>query len=118
VVTYDPVEQPGQVWYLGLAGAEARARVHLRHEPGQRGPRDADPPVDFLFIDIGGHSRADTVAAFVAWRSSLARDAVVAFHDYGESFPGVAMAVAQLGLKGEKLGQSLFVCRFPQPAND
>jgi Methyltransferase domain len=118
MVSYDPVEHPGRAWYLGLVSSQVRDRIHFRNAVAQQGPMDGDPPVEFLFIDIGGHSRADTAAAFLAWCDSLAVDSVAAFHDYGQRFPGVAMAVAQLGLKGTQIGESLFVSRFPQAGSD
>jgi predicted O-methyltransferase YrrM len=117
VVSYDPRPHPLRVWYLNRAGARAIARIHLRSLPGQSGPADGDPPAELLFIDIGGHTREDTVVAFLAWRDSLAPGAVVAFHDYGPHSPGVAEAVAQLGLRGHVAGQSLFVWSA-QPASE
>jgi Methyltransferase domain len=113
VVTYDPRPHPLRVWYLNRAGDRAIARIHLRSLPGQSGPADGDPPAELLFIDIGGHTREDAVVAFLAWRDSLAPDAVVAFHDYGPHSPGVAAAVAELGLRGHVAGQSLFVWERP-----
>jgi predicted O-methyltransferase YrrM len=114
IVSYDPVEHTHREDYLRLAGAGATARIHLRPAPAESGPDQHDPPVELLFIDIGGHSRSDTVATFRAWRDSLAPDAVVAFHDYTPLFPGVPMAVAQLGLAGRVAGESLFVWRAPE----
>jgi len=114
VISYDPVKHESRERYLQLVGAETRARIELRPERAELGPRNGDPPVELLFIDIGGHSRADTTQAFTAWRDALAPNAVVAFHDYGQAFPGVAMAVAQLGLEGSVYGRSLFACRAGQ----
>ena len=52
-----------------------------------------------------------TVAEFAAWQPHLAPGAAIAFHDYGHpDFPGVASAVAQLGLEGEVRG-GMFVSR-------
>ena len=118
VVSYDPVYHPQRGWYLRRAGAQARERIDLRSEPGEAGPGDDDPPVEFLFIDIGGHGREETAAAFRAWRGSLAPGAVVVFHDYGSRFVGVAEAVAELGLRGHVTGESLFVWRAPQPSKE
>jgi DNA-binding transcriptional LysR family regulator len=113
VVTYDPVEHPAREHYLRLAADEVRARIRIRPAPAASGPAPDDPPVEFLFIDIGGHHRADTAKAFLAWRGALAPGAVVVFHDYTPEHPGVSMAVAQLGLEGQVTGRSLFVWRFP-----
>lgn len=118
VVSYDPVLHPQRAQYLRLAGADARARIRLRVEPGESGPADDDPPADLLFIDISRHERADTIAAFDAWRDALAPDAVVAFHDYSPQFPGVAEAVDELGLRGSLTGQTLFVWRTSQSASE
>jgi hypothetical protein len=65
-----------------------------------------------LFID-STHEREGTLTEFRAWRERLAPGAVVAFHDYGHpEFPGVAQAVAELGLDGEVHG-GLFVWFSP-----
>jgi len=116
VVSYDPVWHTQRVSYLRIAGAQARARIRLRSQRAERGSADGDARVEFLFIDIGGHTRADTVAAFLAWHRSLASGAVVAFHDYGPHCPGVAEAVAELGLRGSVTGESLFVWHAPRVA--
>lgn len=113
VLSYDPVWHPHRVAYLRIAGEGARERVELRLKPGEDGPADGDQAVDLLFIDIGGHSRADTIAGFLAWRAALAPGAAVAFHDYGPAFPGVAEALGALGLTGSVLGESLFVWIAP-----
>jgi hypothetical protein len=68
--------------------------------------------VELLFID-SSHERAPTVLEFRAWRPLLGPGAVVVFDDYGHpDWPGVAEAVADLGLDGEVRG-GLFVWRAP-----
>lgn len=111
VISYDPTERPERTGYLQLAGAAA-ARVQLRAQPDSDGPHEGDRPVEMLFID-SSHEREPTVVAFRAWRESLAPGAVVVFHDFGHpQYPGVAEAVAELGLEGEQVG-GLFVWRAP-----
>lgn len=113
VISYDPYPQQNVDEYLSLVKPQQLSRLQLRADRAERGPLQDDMPVEFLFIDIGGHSRVDTAASFLSWRDALAPGAVVAFHDYGPQFPGVPMAVAQLGLDGEQAGESLFVWRAP-----
>jgi predicted O-methyltransferase YrrM len=110
LISYDPTAWPAREHYLELASTQVRDRLELRTAPGELGPKPGDPPVDFLFID-SSHEEQETVASFGAWRGSLAPRAVVAFHDYDNpEFPGVAQAVARLGLAGEEqLG--MFVAR-------
>jgi predicted O-methyltransferase YrrM len=107
ITSYDPVVQPGRAVYAELAGADAAARMRFVQQTGEAGAASWDgAPVDVLFID-STHTRADTVAEFSAWRPSLAAGAVVVFHDYDNpAFPGVAEAVAQLGLPGRAVGGS------------
>jgi predicted O-methyltransferase YrrM len=111
VITLDPQVRPERDAYLGLLDDDARSRVELVQAGSEQGPRalgDAEPPaVDVLFLD-GDHSREGVLTAFEAWRETLVPGAVVGFHDYGDpDFPGVAEAVAELGLEGEVVG-SLF----------
>jgi predicted O-methyltransferase YrrM len=109
VVTYDPTVWQGRDRYLALAGS-ARERISLVEQPGASGPPAGSPPVELLFID-SSHEREDTLAEFRAWREALAPGAIVAFHDYDEpAYPGVAEAVAELGLEGELFGH-LFIWR-------
>jgi len=108
VISYDPVPPPPR--YLGLADAQTRSRLTLRQRGAQAGPEAGDPPVELLFVDIQAHTKETTVQALTVWRGSLSPDALVALHDYGPDFPGVAEAVATLRLDGEVLGHTLFVC--------
>jgi predicted O-methyltransferase YrrM len=110
VVSYDPSVRAERDAYLALAGTGARERIELRGEPDSRGPHAGDPPAELLFID-SEHERAPLLAAFGAWRDSLAPGALVVFHDYAHpSYPGVREAVRELGLAGEERG-GLFIWR-------
>jgi predicted O-methyltransferase YrrM len=112
VVTYDPVEHEHRAAYLALA-ARTGDRIEWVAAEGASGAATSEDPVDLLFID-STHEREPTLAEFRAWRSRLAPDAVVAFHDYGHpDFPGVAEAVDELGLEGERRG-GMFVWRRAQ----
>jgi predicted O-methyltransferase YrrM len=104
--------RPEREAYLNLAGRGVRERIDLRNEPDSTGPRPADPPVQLLFID-SSHEREAVVAAFRAWRSALAPDALVVFHDHGHpDYPGVREAVEELALSGQGR-DGLFIWRAP-----
>lgn len=106
VTTFDPVAQEHRERYLALLGASARARLQLVQAPGDAGAQLTDGRVDFLFVD-STHSHDGTVAEVEAWRPRLAPGALVVLHDYGNpGYPGVASAVAHLGLHGEAVGGS------------
>lgn len=112
VISYDPTVRQEREAYLRLAGASTRSRIELRSAPDTAGPRRGDPPVEFLFID-SLHEREPAKAAFRSWQGALAPGAVVVFHDYGHpAYPGVAEAVADLGLEGRRSGGQ-FVWRAP-----
>jgi predicted O-methyltransferase YrrM len=109
VVTFDPVVHAQRERYLALVPQTVRDRVELVAQRGVDGPRRVDG-VELLFVD-STHERADTVAEFGAWEPRLAPGAIVVFDDYGHAdYPGVAEAVADLGLDGEVRG-ALFVVR-------
>lgn len=111
VTSFDPVVHDHRDAYLGLVGPEVRERITFVAAPGAQGAAGHEP-VDLLFID-STHDREATVAEFEAWRPRLASGAIVSFHDYGHpGFPGVAQAVAELGLEGERRG-GMFVWRAP-----
>lgn len=109
VITYDITHRPEPERYLGLVPASVRDRVEIVIAPGADGPRD-DRPLDMLYID-SSHEREQTVAEVLAWRPVLRPGAPVVFDDYGHpDFPGVAEAIAELGLGGRTHG-TLFVHR-------
>jgi predicted O-methyltransferase YrrM len=113
LISYDPTVRAERDIYLGLAGPGVRSRIELREDPDSRGPRAGDRPVELLFVD-SSHERESVLAAFRAWREALAPGAVVVFHDYGNpKYPGVAEALATLGLQGRGCG-GLFVWRAPE----
>jgi predicted O-methyltransferase YrrM len=115
VTSFDPVVQEHRARYLALVAPQARARLELIQAAGEDGAVRTAEPVDFLFVD-STHSHEGTVAELAAWRTRLAPDGLVVLHDYGSPrYPGVASAVAELGLEGEVVGGS-FVWRQPTAA--
>jgi hypothetical protein len=72
-------------------------------------PQPEPREVGFLFID-GNHEQASTVATFQAWRERLVPGAVVVFHDFHETWPGVEGAIEELGLSGTVVA-SMFIWR-------
>jgi Methyltransferase domain len=111
VLSFDPIVRPERERYLALLDDRQRARLELVAAPGAEGAARADG-VELLFID-SSHERGPTVDEFRAWRPRLAAGAVVVFDDHGHpDWPGVAEAVAELGLAGEVRG-GLFVWRAP-----
>jgi predicted O-methyltransferase YrrM len=117
VTSYDPVVQPGRDRYETLVPPQARARMTFVQRTGEAGGSDwGGPPVDLLFID-STHTREDTVAEYDAWRSRLAAGGLVVFHDFGNpAFPGVAEAVAELGVAGEAVGGA-YVARYDETSS-
>jgi hypothetical protein len=117
VTSYDPVVQPGRDRYATLVPPKARARMAFDQSTGAAGGSDWDgPPVDLLFID-STHTREDTVAEYQAWREHLAPRALVVFHDFGNpAFPGVAEAVAELGVAGAVVGGA-YVARYDETSS-
>jgi predicted O-methyltransferase YrrM len=112
VISYDPCIRPQREAYLDLVRPSVRGRIDLRDRPDSQGPSPGDPPVQFLFID-SSHDRDSVMAAFSAWRDTLASAATVAFHDYDHpDYPGVRQAIVDLELSGRELG-GLFVWRAP-----
>lgn len=61
-------------------------------------------PIDFLYID-GDHVYESVCADFEAWFPHVAKDAVIAFHDYDERHPGVSRLV------NEVLAGPLYGCK-------
>jgi hypothetical protein len=109
VLSFDPIVRSERERYLALLEESQRARIELVAEPGGDGASRAQG-VELLFVD-SSHERRPTVAEFEAWRPRLAPRAVVVFDDYGHpDWPGVAEAVADLGIEGDVRG-GLFVWR-------
>lgn len=109
VVTYDVVKRAEPARYLELVASSVRARVQLVTASGSEGPRGGTP-VGMLYID-SSHEREQTVAEVLAWRPVLSPGAAVVFDDYQHpDYPGVAQAIAELGLTGTRRG-TLFVHR-------
>jgi predicted O-methyltransferase YrrM len=112
VTTYDIWQQPKRERYLALVKPGVRARIDFRERPGASGPDDLRS-VDLLYID-SSHEREELVASFRAWEDVVEPGGVVAFHDYANpNWPGVAEAVADLGLDGDQPAPVLFVWRKP-----
>jgi predicted O-methyltransferase YrrM len=102
VHSFDVFEHHQRAAYLDLAPAEVRGRLQLAIRDGREGPPPELPELDFLFID-SSHELEETVTTFRLWSARLRPGGTVAFHDYhNEHYPGVARAVAQLGLAGEE----------------
>jgi predicted O-methyltransferase YrrM len=111
VLSFDPIVRPERERYLALLQESERARIELFAQPGGDGASRAEG-VELLFID-SSHERLATVAEFEAWRPRLAPGAVVVFDDYAHpDWPGVAEAVADLGIEGVVRG-GLFAWRAP-----
>jgi predicted O-methyltransferase YrrM len=111
VLSFDPIVRPERERYLALLEESERARIELFAQAGGDGASRAEG-VELLFID-SSHERLATVAEFEAWRSRLAPGAVVVFDDYAHpDWPGVAEAVADLGIEGVVRG-GLFAWRAP-----
>ena len=69
-----------------------------------------------LYID-SSHQRADVVAELRAWSPSLSPGALVVLDDYSNTdYPGVAEAVAELGLAGAQQGTLFVHVHQPPPA--
>ena len=101
VFTYDSHPHPLISEYLKLVGGQTRKRTTFVEKNGEAGGVRS---VDFLFID-SSHERVETVNTFKVWRSLLAPNAVVAFHDYANpSYPGVSEAIEEMGLQGHSDG--------------
>ena len=112
VHSFDVSEHEQRARYLALAPERVRARLHLAIRDGREGPPAELPELDFLFID-SSHELEETVTTFRLWSEWLLPGALAAFHDYAdEQYPGVAHAVAELGLDGEERA-GMFLWRKP-----
>jgi spermidine synthase len=110
VVSCDPHIQPGRNRYLRLLRSSTRARIELVHATGVEAAAMDDHEVGLLFID-SSHERQATIDEWHAWRPRLAPDAIVVFHDCDHpEFPGIARAIEELGLSGERQA-GMFVWR-------
>ncbi len=71
---------------------------------------------DMLYID-SSHEGGDVIAEYRAWEPVLSPGSVVVLDDYGHpQYPGVAEAVAELGLAGRPEGTlSVHVHSAPAP---
>ena len=99
LMSFDPVVREHREDYLALLPRAARDRLELVTAPGHEARGEG---IDLLFVD-SSHDRDATVAEVEAWRPRLAPGALVALHDYGNpAYPGVAEAVADLGLSGRE----------------
>ena|SRR5215203_4579793 len=99
LATYDPVVREHREAYLALLPRAARERLELVPAPGHEARGEG---VDLLFVD-SSHDRDATMAELRAWQPRLAPGALVVLHDYGNpAYPGVAEAVAELGLSGRE----------------
>ena len=97
LTSFDPVVREHREAYLGLLPRSARERLELVPAPGHEAQGDG---IDLLFVD-SSHDRDATVVELRAWQPRLAPGALVVLHDYGNpAYPGVAEAVAELGLEG------------------
>jgi predicted O-methyltransferase YrrM len=113
VVSCDPHIQPGRDRYLRLLRSSVRARIELVHAPGVEAAAMDVREVDLLFID-SSHERQATIDEWHAWRPRLAPDALVVFHDCDHpEFPGIARAIEELGLSGQRRA-GMFVWRVPE----
>src|SRR5688500_10614895 len=99
LMSFDPVVREHREAYLRLLPRGARERLELGPAPGHEARGEG---VELLFVD-SSHDRDATIAEFEAWRPRLAPGALVVLHDYGNpAYPGVAEAVADLGLAGRE----------------
>jgi len=99
LTSFDPVVREHREAYLGLLPRRARERLEL---VAAHGHEARGVGVELLFVD-SSHDRDATVAEFRAWEPRLAPRALVVLHDYANpAYPGVAEAVAELGLSGRE----------------
>jgi predicted O-methyltransferase YrrM len=99
LTSYDPVVREPRAAYLALLPRSARERLELVPTPGHEAQGER---VELLFVD-SSHDRDATIAELRAWEPRLAPGALVVLHDYANpAYPGVAEAVAELGLSGRE----------------
>ncbi len=113
VVSCDPNVQPGRDRYLRLLRSSTRARIELVHAAGVEAAAMDAREVDLLFID-SSHERQATIDEWHAWRPRLAPNGLVVFHDCDHpEFPGIAEAIEDLGLAGQRQA-GMFVWRVSE----
>jgi predicted O-methyltransferase YrrM len=101
VVSFDLADRPTRAGYLRLVAPSVRDRIEFVIAAGSSDPR----PCELLYID-SSHEREPTLAEVRAWRPHMGPGAVIVFDDYlHPDFPGVAQAIAELGLSGQRDGQ-------------
>ena len=99
LTSFDPVVREHRDAYLALLPRHARERLELVLAPGHQARGEQ---IELLFVD-SSHDRDATIAEFHAWQPRLAPGALVVLHDFGNpAYPGVAEAVAELGLRGRE----------------
>jgi predicted O-methyltransferase YrrM len=86
-----------------VAASRASARIQLLRDFGvsvaERYSSATEGRVGMIYIDAD-HRKAPVLADFSAWKSHFAPNAVVAFDDCHDDFPGVVEAVHLLWKKG------------------
>jgi predicted O-methyltransferase YrrM len=108
IVSFDVEPRPADR-YARLVRQAVRDRIEFVLAEGAHGATSASE-VDFVFID-SSHRRDETIETFEAWRPRVREGGAVAFHDYDNpQYPGVAEAVADLGLDGRIEG-GVFIWR-------
>ena len=107
----DPHDRRLGVWGTapgGITDAAARLRSHLdaagltgavQHHRCYAGEVAVPGPIDLLVVDHL-HDYASVAADFSQFQGLLVEGGLVAFHDYGESFPGVVAFVDHLVATG------------------
>lgn len=106
IVTVDPFEHRYRRHYIEMMGVRS---LEIWTQRGDAGPNGLSA-IDLVFID-SSHERDDTIAEFLAWGPAVRVGGAIAFHDYRAGWPGVDEAIADLGLKGDVMGRSVFVWR-------
>lgn len=113
VFTLRSAATPRQVAELLRLARGRRRVVELVGASGVEASAMDGPGVDLLFIDAS-HERQATIDEWRAWRPRLAPGGLVVFHDYDHpGFPGVAQAIAHLGLVGRPHA-GMFIWRVPR----
>jgi predicted O-methyltransferase YrrM len=113
VISCDPFDQTGRERYMRLLRPSVRRRIDLLPVCGTDGAVLREDAIDLLFID-SSHERQQTVDEWRAWRPRLAPGALVVFDDCDHpDFPGVAEAIAELGLQGRR-HVGMFVWQAPE----